>query len=878
VGATVSTYTPKAGEEYAPSGFLGLGGLLPTLPTEAQSRAYVTAKGGAKESVFDMLGGGVESVKSSVGGVGSALTFGLSEYIYKPTPIEKVGAIPSTSYESTATSPTTYSGGNQTITALGTWIDTNRGKIDRTNVAAVEEFNIKVGTYEAMQKQNPIIATTTTTKTTTTTGGKEYYASEWDKFVEGSGRFGRWLTGETLAKQEAYKETIKNEPGLIGEAKRGVYYIGTEAINKPAALAPAAIQGAAFVFGGEVIGGATLAVSQGTGLTAKAAQIALTPTAQTVIKGGVAAGFAGLYGWGVTEGLTASAEKTKENVYRSVPTLAAMYAGGGGFNELPRTVADIALNMDRRMGTPMDNARANLGGGGNRFAKEQVGEPTTKVKYPSASEAGERLYSAMLTKWGGIGETSMGVPSGTERFAKATLPHEPIVTSRFAEESRVLERAGLERAATRNIGATGVHGMQPTSAEARMQTWDYSPTSPLTEVYTPTTIEKPSTKLGGVGVRRSAVYEFEKQSALSRETPSEKRVRALGISEELQLKTELKEGKPTAREKRQERQRVSEMERAKEKEALWQYKRSGLAGLETTPIGKYGKSPKNINKLLGGEGGGGETITPGGRLTFEGGGSSRLHGLSQEDIRMQPTSLKPSRESIRRAKLYEEESLYESRAVPPGMERPKGESDVSGIQSSGERNAPIEITNIRSRQELWQELATAMKTRAEVLSTQKQESLSITTPIQSMKSIQEQSAKSIQEKAYDRMLMGRQTQKELTRQTQKKETRVTAIPRQGTWVEPITRTTTTTTPRTTKITTTVPVITPTHIDEPIITPKPPITIIPKIPSFPSFAGGPGSETRRQRSKKFTKTMAVGEGVGWINVFGPPKPQPRKRKR
>jgi hypothetical protein len=64
----------------------------------------------------------------------------------------------------------------------------------------------------------------------------------------------------------------------------------------------------------------------------------------------------------------------------------------------------------------------------------------------------------------------------------------------------------------------------------------------------------------------------------------------------------------------------------------------------------------------------------------------------------------------------------------------------------------------------------------------------------------------------------------------------------------------------------------------IETPK--IKIIPG--GFPSFSGGPGAESRRLRSKKFTKTLAVGEGVGWINIFNQPKPQPkpqpRKRKR
>jgi hypothetical protein len=76
----------------------------------------------------------------------------------------------------TDTPTVTVSGGNETILALGGWLDTNKakldayaGKVDRTNPAAVAAYNAdiatynqKADTYEAMQKQNPIITTTAT--------------------------------------------------------------------------------------------------------------------------------------------------------------------------------------------------------------------------------------------------------------------------------------------------------------------------------------------------------------------------------------------------------------------------------------------------------------------------------------------------------------------------------------------------------------------------------------------------------------------------------------------------------------------------------------------------------------------------------------------
>ena len=380
----ISTSTPSAAtvaaqNEYKPSGFLGLGGLLPEIPTYERTKAYaVNMMSGAAENPVgvqarlanDVFGAPV----STAAGVASRLSFGASEVIFKPTPIvENIGSsrsvktetfdLPTSKSIETTTLPqtSTMSGGNQTITNLGNWLTGNKGSIDLTNKTAVGEYNAKADLFTEMQKQNPTFITTTGgTKTvtsesggtkvvTTTTGesGQKVYPSEWDKFVEGSGRVGRWLTGETLAKQSAYETTLKGDSSLLGEAKRGLFYAGTEVINKPAELAPAAILG----FGMGKIAGAAPSflaeVGAGTGVTAKAATFLQTPGGASLAKAGVVAGFGSLYTYGVTNKFTATPEETKENIYRSVPTLVAMYGGGGGFNELPRVSVDSLRTLDR---------------------------------------------------------------------------------------------------------------------------------------------------------------------------------------------------------------------------------------------------------------------------------------------------------------------------------------------------------------------------------------------------------------------------------------------------------------------------------------------------------------------------------------------------
>lgn len=335
--------------EYKPSGFLGLGGLLPEMPDAAHVSAYVTDLTSKIRAnpIMAPATVGVEAYKapvSVISGVASTFTMGATDLLYKPEPIVVTGATKQTgggSYTVNMPTSTSISGGNQTITALGTWLDQNAGKIDRYDSKAVADYNSKVDQFMAMQAQNPTVITTKGGTMTTTTGQyntpQKIYANEWERYVEGSGRVARWITGLSLSKQAAYYETIKNQEGLGGEVKRGLYFAGTEGINKPAELPIAAASAAIFMGGLGVAGGAANYLSYGGGLTGKVAGYAVSPTGSKLLSAGLGIGLTGLYGYGVTEGGTATAEKTKENIYRSAPSLVAMYAGGGGLDWIPKT-------------------------------------------------------------------------------------------------------------------------------------------------------------------------------------------------------------------------------------------------------------------------------------------------------------------------------------------------------------------------------------------------------------------------------------------------------------------------------------------------------------------------------------------------------------
>jgi len=448
---------PESQNEYVPSGLFGLGGLLPTV-TREQFGAYVTAsKSRPLESTFEMQGAMLSPAASVVGGVASRLTFGLSEFVYKPTPIvEDMGSTRSAKVE-TFDLPTTrdtaitklpesstMSGGNQTITDLGIWLTGSRESIDRTNPAAVKGYNEKADLFNRMQQQNPVIITTTggTKEVVTETGGsrtvttefgetkQRVYASEWDKFVEGSGRVARYVTGLTEAKQAAYFETIKTAPGVLGEVKRGVFYFGTETINKPAELAPAAILGYGLGRAAGMVPGFLGQVGAGTGLTAKAATFLETPGGASIAKAGAVGVFGGAYTWGVTEGLLASPEKTKENIYRSGPALAAMYGGAGGFNWIGET--RIVRGGSNPAGATFSGVQIQdtyFGGGRTPTGQRYAGAfspvesyvVTGNVPVPAARPV--RLGLPDLSKSSPAGYTDAGV--GGEWVKPMQLPSEP---------------------------------------------------------------------------------------------------------------------------------------------------------------------------------------------------------------------------------------------------------------------------------------------------------------------------------------------------------------------------------------------------------------------------------------------------------------------
>lgn len=360
-----SAATVSAQNEYKSSGFLGLGGLLPTLPSAEQWKAYATAsKSRPLDAAIEAQASFIEPVASTVGGVASRLSLGATEILYKPEPITvKIGSsqfsksetfdLPTTRTTEISNLPvsTKVTGGNQTISDLGNWLVGSKDSIDRTNATAVGEYNTKQDLFTRMQAQNPILVTTSSgektvttetggTRTVTATGGEtanKTYASEWDKFVEGSGRVIRYVTGETLAKQEAYKTTLAGDTSIEGEANRALFTIGTTVINKPAELAPAAITGYALAGLGNEIPAALAVIGEGTGYAGSAARFLLTPGGTSLAKAGALATFGGLYTYDVTDKLTATPEQTKTNIYASVPTLAAMYGGAGGLNWLGET-------------------------------------------------------------------------------------------------------------------------------------------------------------------------------------------------------------------------------------------------------------------------------------------------------------------------------------------------------------------------------------------------------------------------------------------------------------------------------------------------------------------------------------------------------------
>lgn len=312
--------TPKGvNREYQKSGFLGLGGLLPEMPSSEQFKMFALGwsskvRADPVKATLEYQGSLLKAPVSSATGIASRLSFGLSEVVAKPTTVQV---------------------------------------------------------------------------------GDTVYASEWDAFVEGSGRVGRHVTKTPLAKQEAYFQTIKNDPSLAGEAKRGLFYIGTTIVNKPAELAPAAVIGVATSGASAMAPSALAKVGAGSGLTAKAAQFLQTPGGANLAKAGLLGLFGGAYTYDVTDKLTATPEKTKENIYSSVPALAAMYAGAGGMNWIGEIKGPGFAA--RQYGRPMQNDAGTLeifrGGKKTIDVRETVDLSQATVREPAKA----RMYEVDLT-------------------------------------------------------------------------------------------------------------------------------------------------------------------------------------------------------------------------------------------------------------------------------------------------------------------------------------------------------------------------------------------------------------------------------------------------------------------------------------------------
>jgi hypothetical protein len=380
-GADTTVKPTPSPDEYQPSGFLGLGGLLPEMPSGEQAKAYLTSQQWQSDPLGAMFKFSIDTYTapvSTASGVASRLSSELTDFIYKPAPIvvdtgssrltkTETFDLPTviTREEMNLPGSSVRSGGNQTITDLGAWLIGSRGSIDQTDKAAVDDYNKKADTFTKMQEQNPVFVTTTGgTKTivtesggqrivTTESGesGKKVYATEWDRFVEGSGRVGRWVTGYTLERQNERWDQIKDAPGVGGEFERASFIIGTTIVNKPAELAPAAILGVTLQGAARMAPGFLAEVGAGTGLTARAATVLSTPGGTSLAKVGLVGLFGGAYTYDVTEGLSASPETTKKNIYSSLPGLYTMLATGGGLD----TIGEYA----RRSGTPVGTSPTN---------------------------------------------------------------------------------------------------------------------------------------------------------------------------------------------------------------------------------------------------------------------------------------------------------------------------------------------------------------------------------------------------------------------------------------------------------------------------------------------------------------------------------------
>ena len=207
----------------------------------------------------------------------------------------------------------TISGGNETITNLGASINQDKSlfgtrnseidvllkgkvvdgkytgspegyaivsdKISKQN-ALSETINKNVGTYNEMQRQNPIVETTTTPQTVITSGtpDKVYAFGYWQKASEEFGSKAMGVLGYNREQLDMYGETLKSKPGVSGELERFTYNVMKPAISSPMDLPVYYLEGRMIAGAVSGVGGAvTNYGQQGTGRVATTARILTTP-------------------------------------------------------------------------------------------------------------------------------------------------------------------------------------------------------------------------------------------------------------------------------------------------------------------------------------------------------------------------------------------------------------------------------------------------------------------------------------------------------------------------------------------------------------------------------------------------------------------------
>ena len=152
-----------------------------------------------------------------------------------------------------------------------------------------------------------------------------YDYGEYSKAGMSLGSKFRELTGGYTPEQiEMYGTQLEQKKGIQYIPEKIVFGVGSVASTHPEKIATAYGGGAALVIGGGAIGGTVESIGAGTGMAATAARAALT--------GGryiLPVVFTGAMGYSVTEGLTATPERTTINIGKMLPEAAGAAVGGG---------------------------------------------------------------------------------------------------------------------------------------------------------------------------------------------------------------------------------------------------------------------------------------------------------------------------------------------------------------------------------------------------------------------------------------------------------------------------------------------------------------------------------------------------------------------